>query len=153
MTKAITNRNGQRRTRATEDNSRSIILFTNNPAAGMSGASSLRLPRSTAVSNRASPSISRKKEPSAFVEDEGTNVSIAEFVNSTAGGGMARSIEELRWANVRSVRSRGLLNMRSDHLQNLTFFEKKRYASAFPASGSWRKTPLRHASGNPSVET
>src|SRR5712692_12028077 len=139
MTRAITNRNGQ--TRTSEDNSRSIILFTNNPAAGMSGASSLRLPRSTAVSNRASPSISRKKEPNAFVEDERRNVSIAEFVNSTAGGGMARSVEKLRWANVRSVRSRGLLNMRSDHLQTLTFFEKKRYAGAFPASRSWRKTP------------
>src|SRR6266704_2107037 len=126
MTRAITNRNGQRRTRTTEDNSRSIILFTNNPTAGM---------------NRASPSISRKREPNAFVEDETRNVSIAEFVNSTARGGMAPSVEKLRWANVRNVRSRGLLNMRSDHLQTLTFFEKKRYAGAFPASRSWRKTP------------
>src|SRR5260370_14680593 len=141
MTRAITNRNGQRRTRATEDNSRSIILFTNNPAVGMSGASSLRLPRSTAVSNRAPPSISRKKEPNAFVEDERRNVSIAEFVNSTAGGGMARPVEKSRWANVRSVRSRGLLNLRSDHLQTLTFFGKKRYASPFPASVSWPQTP------------
>src|SRR5207249_6103170 len=141
MTRAITNRNGQRRTRATEDTSRSIILFTNNPAAGMSGASSLRLPRSTAVLNRASSSISRKREPNAFVEHDRGNVSIAEFVNSTAGGGMARPVEQSRWANVRSARSRGLLNMRSDHLQTLTFFEKKRYACAFPASRSWRKTP------------
>src|SRR6266436_7610295 len=141
MTRAITNRNGQRRTRATEDTSRSIILFTNNPTVGITGAPSLRLPRSTAVSNRASPSISRKREPNTFVEDEGRNVSIAEFVNSTACGGMARSVEQLRWANVRSLRSRGLLNMRSDHLQTLTFLRRSVYASAFPASGSWRKTP------------
>src|SRR6266568_7300137 len=153
MTRAITNRNGQRRTRTTEDNSRSIILFTNNPTAGMSGASSLRLPGSTAVSNRASPSISRKREPNAFVEDETRNVSIAEFVNSTARGGMAPSVEKLRWANVRNVRSRGLLNMRSDHLQTLTFLRRSVMPARFQPLEAGEGATLRHASGNPSVVT